>query len=91
MIKEWKTISYATKYEVSNYGEIRHKKHNKILKPYINKNNGYAYIFIRDDNGIYVNKRIHRLVAEAFIPNHNKLPMVNHKDFNRSNNRLDNL
>lgn len=91
MIKEWKTLPYALNYDVSNYGEIRQNKKSKILKPYINKKNGYAYVFIRDNNGKYINKRIHRLVAETFIPNPNNLPMVNHKDFNRSNNHLDNL
>lgn len=90
-MKEWKTITYALNYDVSNYGEVRQNKKNKILKPYINKNNGYAYVYIRDNNGKYLNKRVHRLVAECFIPNPNKLPMVNHKDFNRSNNNLDNL
>lgn len=91
MIEEWKTITYANKYEVSNWGNVKHKGKNKLLKPYINKNNKYAYVFIRDDNGKYLNKRIHRLVAEMFIPNINNYPMINHKDFNRSNNCIDNL
>ena len=91
MIREWKTITYALNYDVSNCGEIRQNKKNKILKPYINKRNGYSYVYIRDNNGKYLNKRIHRLVAEYFIPNPNNLPMVNHKDFNRSNNNVDNL
>lgn len=91
MIKEWKTLPYALNYDVSNYGEIRQNKKNKTLKTYINKQNGYAYVFIRDNNGKYFNKRIHRLVAEMFIPNPNNLPMVNHKDFDRSNNHLTNL
>ena len=35
--------------------------------------------------------RIHRLVAQAFIPNHDNLPIINHKDENKLNNRVDNL
>lgn len=91
MNEEWKTLPYALNYDVSNCGRVRQNKKNKILKPYKNKINGYVYVYIRDNNGKYLNKRIHRLVAECFIPNPNNLPMVNHKDFNRSNNCLDNL
>ena len=89
--EEWKTITYASNYDVSNFGRIRQNKKNKILKPYISKQNGYSYVMIRCNDGKYINKRIHRFVAEEFIPNPNNLPMVNHKDFNRSNNIIDNL
>lgn len=41
-MREWKTITYALNYDVSNYGEVRQNKKNKVLKPYINKQNGYA-------------------------------------------------
>lgn len=91
MIEEWEIIPYASNYDVSNFGRIRQNKKNKILKPYISKQNGYSYVMIRCNNGKYINKRIHRLVAEEFIPNPNNLPMVNHKDFDRSNNIIDNL
>ena len=87
----WKVIEYAINYSVSNCGRVRQNKKNKILKPYINQRNGYVYVFIRDNNGKYLNKRIHRLVAECFIPNPLNKPDVNHKDFNRSNNYVDNL
>lgn len=42
-------------------------------------------------NGKRRNYRIHRLVAETFIPNPDNLPMVNHKDENKLNNEASNL
>lgn len=59
------------------------------LKPY---NNGYGYLLVdmRKDGKRYM-RLVHRLVAEAFIPNPNNLPQVNHKDGNKSNNQVDNL
>lgn len=42
-------------------------------------------------NGKRIHKRIHRLVAETFIPNPSNLPQVNHKDENKMNNSVENL
>lgn len=52
--------------------------------------NGYKFVCLRK-NSINHNSLIHRLVAEAFINNPNNLPVVNHIDGNKQNNRVDNL
>lgn len=51
---------------------------------------GYAYVNLYNKDGRKT-KKIHRLVAEAFIPNLENKPMVNHKDGNKLNNHVDNL
>lgn len=86
----WKPIAdYVGLYEVSNKGRVRNLKTGRILKP---KNNRRGYLFVGlHKNGAVKNRYIHRLVAQAFIPNPNKLPEVNHKDEIRTNNKLDNL
>ncbi len=52
---------------------------------------GYLVVSLKGPDGKRVRRRVHRLVAEAFIPNPKGLPVVNHKDGNKHNNRLDNL
>ena len=52
--------------------------------------NGYMMVNLTKD-GKCKSVRVHRLVAEAFLPNENNLPVVNHKDENRTNNRVENL
>ena len=84
----WKEIKdYEGLYWVSNLGHVKNK-HNKILVPEI-RNSYYSVNLSK--NGVRTHKRIHRLVAEAFIPNSKKLPMVNHKDENKLNNNVTNL
>lgn len=87
-MEEWKDIVGAEEYyQVSNLGRIRNKGTKEILKP---SNSGeYRHIELR--YGINKNVLIHRLVAEAFVPNPLKLRCVNHIDENKKNNRADNL
>ena len=87
--KEWRTVIEYDKYEVNQFGEIRHKKRKQILKPRPN-HGGYEYVSFRI-NGENKNFAIHRIVANAFIPNPNGYMEVNHKDYNKSNNCVDNL
>lgn len=66
------------------------KYHQK--KTSVNKYNGYVYVGITMADGSgNKNKRVHRLLAIAFLPNPDNLPVVGHKDNNKSNNSLDNL
>ena len=78
-------------YEVNRFGVVRNVKSKKIVKGYVEKN---GYVRIKFENkclGGIVRTTIHRLVAEAFIPNPNNLPEVNHIDRNRANNCVENL
>lgn len=94
---KWKDIiGYENEYQINQFGEIRTlkdspklKKYN-VLKPQINKRNGYVYQMLYK-NGKEKLLRVHRLVAMAFLPNPNNLPQVNHKDGNKQNNSVDNL
>ncbi|MBQ9303181.1 MAG: HNH endonuclease [Butyrivibrio sp.] len=52
---------------------------------------GYKYCGINYRNGQHITKRVHKLVAEAFIPNPTHLPIVLHKDNNKKNNQVSNL
>jgi hypothetical protein len=90
----WKTISDYPNYMVSSLGRVKslnYKRTGKeeILKPCVDSI-GYCNVGLCKDNKqkkIY----IHRLVAQAFIPNPDNLSQVNHKDENKQNNCVDNL
>lgn len=83
MDEVWKAIPEFPTYEVSNFGQVRSSR--KILKPYKN-HKGYLRVDIFGRN-----YRVHRLVAETFLPNPENKPQVNHKDGDKSNNCLYNL
>ena len=84
----WKDISEFN-YQVSDMGNVKNKKSGRILKMSIDKN-GYK-IFTLGLNGKQFNKKLHRVVAEMFIPNIENKPQVNHIDGDKSNNVVYNL
>lgn len=86
----WKVIKDAPNYSISNLGKVKNNQTNYILSTA--KSEAYERVNIRCIDGKRHNKRVHRLVLEAFnpIPGMDKL-VVNHKDGNHFNNCLDNL
>ena len=99
----WKDIvGYENTYEVSNLGRVRSKartivygngkivhRKSRIKKPTIDRNS-YPRVGLQV-NGRLTMKMVHRLVAEAFIPNPKNLPIVNHKDEDKMNPTAGNL
>lgn len=98
----WKDIrEYEGLYQISNLGRVKSVNRKvecgvrvitikeKIRK--LNPNgNGYLNLLLHKE-GVKKAHRVHRLVAEAFLPNPFNLPEVNHKDGNKLNNSVDNL
>ena len=79
---------YEGLYYVSNRGRVKNR-YGKILS-YDDNSKGYRRVWLRIDNK-QIRKFVHRLVAEAFLPNPNNYPIVNHKDENKQNNSVENL
>jgi hypothetical protein len=97
--------NYEGLYEVSEDGEVKSlsrivsngkraaTRKEKLLKQG-NRGRGnllYKFVVLTDGKGKKENKSVHRLVAEAFIPNPDNLEEVNHKDRNTFNNNVENL
>lgn len=95
MTEIWKPVKgYEDKYEVSNKGNVRSlnwKNTGAIRLLYLKHHpSGYRQVQLFGDGGSKM-VCVHRLVAEAFIPNPDSLPQVNHLDYDRTNNRVENL
>lgn len=93
-LEVWKDINeYEGLYQVSNLGRIKSLKRNtareKIMKPKENRD-GY-FIVNLCKNGNITTKKIHRLVAENFIPNPENKYSVNHINGIKKDNRIENL
>lgn len=83
--EQWKKIKGHPHYLVSDQGNVYSEYKNGMLKQ-VTDAYGYAQVNLNR-----CTKKVHRLVAEAFIPNDKKLPEINHKDENKLNNSVDNL
>lgn len=94
MKEQWvDIIGYENKYQISNLGEVKALNYRNTGKEHIiNKkdNKGYLEVALWK-NGVRRMFSVHRLVAQAFIPNPQNLLQVNHKDENKYNNSVDNL
>ena len=91
MKEEWKPIKgYEGLYEVSNMGRVKslHYGKERIMKT---PDDLAGYKRVRLTKQTIKQKRVHRLVAEAFIPNPMNLPVVNHLDGDKYNNCVSNL
>ncbi|WP_313242514.1 HNH endonuclease [Stutzerimonas nitrititolerans] len=86
-----KDIPDAPLYSITDDGRvISYQKGAPRVLTHAKNNNGYAVVGLVTNSG-QKNVTVHRLVAEAFIPNPSGKPQVNHKDSNRMNPRADNL
>lgn len=87
--ESWREISGSSGYLVSNFGRVKSLNFNRTGKPGILKQTqcgSYNTVNIRGKIRL-----VHRLVAEAFIPNPEKKPQVNHISCDTHDNRADNL
>jgi hypothetical protein len=87
-MEEWRPIIDFPNYSVSNFGNVKNNKTNRIMK--LSVKGGYNNISLIN-NDFKKSFKVHRLVALAFIENHENKPEVNHKDKNKLNNNIYNL
>lgn len=102
MIEEWRDVlNFEGLYLISNLGNVKSVerfKRNNSGTQFVNERllsltpdkDGYLRVCLSKD-GLHYVKSVHRLVAEAFIPNTNNLPVVNHKNEDKQDNRVENL
>lgn len=89
--EEWRWIhGYEGIYQVSNKGRVKSFQHGRVFILKQNFMNGYFHVMLYK-NGIPKSVSVHRLVAQAFIPNPENKPQVDHIDTDKTNNCVENL
>lgn len=86
----WVKIQRNNNYSINEKGQVRNDVTGRIKSPFKNKQNGYWTVDLYENNKS-TKVPIHRLVAEAFIPNLEEKLTVDHVDGNRENNSIENL
>ena len=84
MEEEYRKIEGYENYSISNFGNVKNNQTGKMLKP----SNVKGYLSVKLNNK---SNLIHRLIANAFIPNPDNKPFIDHIDNNRANNNINNL
>jgi hypothetical protein len=90
MKEKWRPVC-GGKYQISDSGRFRNARTMQLLKIGHGATGGYATVVFYDEQARQVTKRVHRLVAAAFLGPCPVGMEVNHKDTNKRNNCLDNL
>lgn len=81
--------NYEGLYAITEDGKVWSYRSNKFLKP---KTTSCGYLSVQlSKNSTIKEYYVHRIVADAFLPNSNNLPQVNHKDEDKTNNTIGNL
>lgn len=104
MLEEWKDVaSYEGRYQISNHGRVKSvarvcvgpKGIERPLPEIVMRKQphfkGYHVVYLRRGEVKHKKFFVHRLVGEHFIPNPDKKPIVNHKDFDKTHNHIRNL
>lgn len=85
----WRSLEHFNNFIISNEGRVKNLNSGNILKGTYTKK-GYLCVCLWQNKKSYT-KRVHRLVAQTFIENKYNKPYVNHKNLNKSDNRVINL
>ena len=88
IMEEWKVLVNYPNYSVSNFGNIKNNKKDKLLSPSIHKS-GYLTVQLFK-NGIRKSLTLHRIIAEGFLGDFES-KYIDHIDRNKLNNKIDNL
>lgn len=88
-VEKW-ISGYEGKYKVTTDGQVWSERKHDYMRPMVTEK-GYLKVELRSNGRRRYKVGVHRLVAEAFIPNPDNLPEVNHKDGIKTNNHVGNL